>query len=402
VTKFISRSFSRRQLIRGTGLLAGALAMPAILRPPSADAAAAAVLPSPDFSLPRTYLAGARPHRTGGFRLEVEELTSPAGKKYIVHNYGHSGAGITLSWGCADAVAGHVKTILDTMQAAEVSVAVIGCGVIGLTAATELLERWPALKLTVYAKDFKLEDTTSYKAGGQFEPSIIYNEYLGSPARLKVLHDTLRASRRKIIALTPKWSSYGITTRRNFTLREGTDGFDRGTPRDVVAAPKIANLPFAKLNEVGREYDTWLLDPTIMLPKLIADLKARGVAFIERDFRQKSDLGGLSEAIVINCAGFGGAAISGDRAAMTPLRGQLVVLPNRQKIDYFFSGGCGSGVAYLFGRTNDVVIGGTVERGRQPDGPGQCRPTRHDTALCDTFLARVRDVFDGKTAMCHR
>ncbi|MBR79736.1 MAG: amino acid oxidase [Euryarchaeota archaeon] len=43
---------------------------------------------------------GLRPSRTE-VRLEEEEI----GGKRVVHNYGHGGAGVTLSWGCADEVA---------------------------------------------------------------------------------------------------------------------------------------------------------------------------------------------------------------------------------------------------------------------------------------------------------
>lgn len=49
---------------------------------------------------------GLRPFRAGGVRLDVQPGTR------IVHNYGHGGAGITLSWGCAHDVAELADTTL--------------------------------------------------------------------------------------------------------------------------------------------------------------------------------------------------------------------------------------------------------------------------------------------------
>jgi hypothetical protein len=49
---------------------------------------------------------GLRPFRRGGVRLEAEAGTR------IVHNYGHGGSGVTLSWGCALEVAEHVERLL--------------------------------------------------------------------------------------------------------------------------------------------------------------------------------------------------------------------------------------------------------------------------------------------------
>ena len=42
-------------------------------------------------------VVGLRPYRDEGFVVAAERL----GDKLVVHNYGHGGAGITLSWGTA-------------------------------------------------------------------------------------------------------------------------------------------------------------------------------------------------------------------------------------------------------------------------------------------------------------
>jgi len=49
----------------------------------------------------------ARPQRPE-IRLERVEI----GGRPVVHNYGHSGAGVSLSWGCADSVLDIVRNIL--------------------------------------------------------------------------------------------------------------------------------------------------------------------------------------------------------------------------------------------------------------------------------------------------
>jgi D-amino-acid oxidase len=53
------------------------------------------------------HRGGIRPARPV-IRLEHEDL----GDRHIVHNYGHSGAGVSLSWGCADDVTAIVLRLL--------------------------------------------------------------------------------------------------------------------------------------------------------------------------------------------------------------------------------------------------------------------------------------------------
>jgi D-amino-acid oxidase len=58
-----------------------------------------------DVILPIESLVGLRPCRPS-VRVEAEY---PASGRLLMHNYGHGGAGITLSFGCADEVASLVR-----------------------------------------------------------------------------------------------------------------------------------------------------------------------------------------------------------------------------------------------------------------------------------------------------
>jgi D-amino-acid oxidase len=53
------------------------------------------------------HLVGLRPRRPA-VRLELERRDGKA----IIHNYGHGGAGISLSWGCAQEVVELVRQVL--------------------------------------------------------------------------------------------------------------------------------------------------------------------------------------------------------------------------------------------------------------------------------------------------
>jgi len=53
------------------------------------------------------HRVGLRPVRSR-VRLEVQPISS---RRYLVHNYGHGGAGVTLSWGCAHAVLTEVSAL---------------------------------------------------------------------------------------------------------------------------------------------------------------------------------------------------------------------------------------------------------------------------------------------------
>jgi len=103
------------------------LALPGCATTSSRPVTQTGCLPPVDVSADRIIrtLAGLRPYRASGFVVRAEAL----GDKRLVHNYGHGGAGITLSWGSS-------KLAVDLgLPGHRGPVAVLGAGVMGLSTA---------------------------------------------------------------------------------------------------------------------------------------------------------------------------------------------------------------------------------------------------------------------------
>lgn len=297
-------------------------------------------------------VAGLRPYRSAGFVVRREAL----GDKALIHNYGHGGAGITLSWGSS-------KLATDLALAGTSGpVAVIGAGVMGLTTARLLQEA--GRKVTIYTAALP-PDTTSAVAGGQVSPFGHFSEDEVTPAWTAQFQAAMAYSWKRFQAQVG--DHYGI--RWLPTYEES---------RNVSFADDWLNAYHPNARALGRgehpfpvehivRFDTMYVETPRFMAQLASEVLRGGSAIRIRRFETLADLAALPEATVVNCTGIGARALVGDEGLM-PVRGQLAVLEPQHEVRYAFAGTAG----YMFPRNDGILLGGTFERGEwdatpQPD-----------------------------------
>ncbi len=339
---------SRRSLI-GMGLGAGVLAACATTPRPAPGLTAQGILRPIKVSADRVtrVVVGLRPFRPAGFVVKAE----PLGGKRLVHNYGHGGSGITLSWGTAQLAADLAGPV------SGVRCAVIGAGVAGLTTARILQQR--GAQVTIYAEALP-PLTTSNIAGGHWWPTTVFDSDAADVAFRQQFHAATRLSYRYF--QTQLGGPYGVSWRRSYTLYDERRDFGPFTRALEDVAPEMAVLapgqhPFGQA--WVQRYATMMIEPAVFLQAVLEDVLVAGGRVEVRRFREPAELAVLPETVVFNCTGLGARDLFGDQA-LTPVRGQLVVLLPQAELDYNLM----AGPTYIFPRSDGVIIGGTFERGQ--------------------------------------
>lgn len=349
------------------GLVVGGMAPSSLLA--QTVAGRGPVLPSPVFPTnPDTARfetrSGLRPYRVGGYRLEAETI----GSKHVVHNYGHGGAGITMSWGCAGEVARLVG--LNRANMATLDVAVLGAGVMGMTAAALLLEQ--GYHVTLYSDRFT-PDTTSDVAGGQWAPSVV-----GVPDAARH-HNILVAAYAKHRGFGRR---YGVSDRDNYTHFRSPD-LEEAITASGTRRESLNLLPFQRIYSGGYKYPTLLVEPPIFLRTLYSDLRARGAKVVQRRFASPQEVQDLPESVVVNCMALGSRDVWMD-PNLRGRKGVLALLRPQPHLRYLYSG-----IGYLFPRQDHLVIGGSLEM----EGSLDANLTDMDKARL--LVKVIRAVFQG-------
>jgi glycine/D-amino acid oxidase-like deaminating enzyme len=301
-------------------------------------------------------VVGLRPYRPSGFVLRAERVDD----KLVVHDYGHGGGGVSLSWGTA-----HLA-VDEASQTERREAAVIGCGVVGLATARLLQRRgWD---VTIYAKDLP-PNTTSNAAGAQWSPFSVFQAGQTSPAFDRQFDRAARLAYRHFQDLLGDY--YGVRWISNYILSRRPPGPRQLLP-DLYPDARLLNPdehPFD--SPYARHFKTMFIEPPVYLNAVLRDFLLAGGHIRVREFGNLGDVTSLSEPVIMNCTGLGARDLLGDRE-MIPVKGQLTVLLPQPEVDYVVI----SDGLYMMPRADGVLLGGTQERGVWTMEPNQTEADR--------------------------
>ncbi len=278
-----------------------------------------------------------RPFRREGPRIEAEAF----GDKRLVHNYGHGGAGWSLSWG-SGALARDLA-----MEGGTQDVAVIGCGALGLTAALQILRS--GARTTIYAAE-RTPFTRSARATGTWSPAsriadgdaiardfadrweamarrswAMHHAHLGLDGDPVSFIDqyNLRAfdDRRRAIGPQPMPGDVNFihfSGRLDDLGPDGRDLTETEHPFPVARARVFPNMTFNVAEYARQMTEAFLME---------------GGRIVQRVFSHPSELATLAEPVIVNCTGYGARALFGDES-LVPVRGQIGWLVPQAEVAY--------------------------------------------------------------------
>lgn len=329
-----------------------------------------------------------RPFRAAGPRLDTEQV----GDKLVVHNYGHGGSGWSLSWGSGNIAVGKA------MASGPREVAVIGCGALGLTAAT--LAQRAGAKVTIYAREL-LPQARSARATGSWTPDSRIALAAAAPAFGPVWEEMARFSFKQFrnylglpgepVEWTDRYSlsDQAVSFPRRPDSANGMLEFGHFNDRVHDLSPQNELLPAGSTPfDAPFVYRTESLQFNIADygHTLMTDFFAAGGQFRRAEFRSPADLAAIiREPVVINCPGYGARALWQDESVV-PVRGQIAWLIPQPEVRY--------GVFYknvsVLSRRDGIVV--QAVEGGDMKGYNDTRELP-DRVEADTAVATIADLF---------
>jgi len=325
-------------------------------------------LATPQISFDRIIrtTVGLRPHRDSGFVLKAEKV----GAKTVIHNYGHGGTGMSLSWGLGVAVADLAR------EAGERRVAVLGCGAPGVCSARQLQRR--GYDVTIYAATVP-PDTTSNMSLAGFTPTtaLVMNERRTPAWDAQFLRAAEISYRELQLLVGRDYGVYWIDTYNGTddpNRRVGGGGNENNYATDADLLPdylrpnRLRDIYGPGEHPFPTPYAVrsiaLAIDPNKYMDAIVKDVLVFGGKIVIRTFATIADLASVPESVIVNCTGLGSATLFGD-TELVPIKGQLTLIPPEAGVNYRAGGrlpGMETG-ASINPRSDGLVIGNLQVRG---------------------------------------
>jgi glycine/D-amino acid oxidase-like deaminating enzyme len=290
-----------------------------------------------------------RPFRTKGPNLDVEQI----GDAMVVHNYGHGGSGWSLSWGSAS------MAVQKAMSTSPKQIAVIGCGIVGLTSA--ITAQRAGAQVTIYTREL-LPRTRSVRANGSWTPDSRISLAAEAPSNFGATWEEMARMSWKTLRSYLGLPGNPVTFTDHYRLSDLP--FGEPTPRDPdippLPPPSWTGLP-RQSSDFG-EYADRIADltpkPQILTEDnnpfpvkyasrttqmffnfteygqlLMSNFYSAGGKIVMRDFHAPGELASLPEKVIINCPGYAAHDWWKDKA-MVPVRGQTGWLIPQPEVNY--------------------------------------------------------------------
>ncbi|WP_421765662.1 FAD-dependent oxidoreductase [Ekhidna sp.] len=303
-------------------------------------------------------VVGLRPYRPSGFNLSVQKLDD----KVIIHNYGHGGGGISLSWGSASLA---IEKVNNDHQ----RIAVLGSGVIGLSTAILLLKQGKSV--TIYT-DKLPPNTTSNVAAAYWAPVSVYESNKVASDFMETFNKAAAISQRMFQDLVG--DRYGVWWIKSFFLGGNFDFPGGQSLYPDFKKHSNASSPFMGY-DINEELHSLMIEPPIYLKALLDDFYQLGGKMVIRKFNDSSELKDLSESTIMNCTGLGSHSLFNDQE-LVPVQGQLAVLIPQEEIKYGYVVPSYDDLLYMFPRKDGIILGGTSEKGNWSLEPNEKELTR--------------------------